>query len=133
MIQLKCMYFTDIYVDTPTLVIGDLKLSLNNFTNDTSYLFTTIDEIVNARKILNCKVLEHVISFFYRISRIFIFCRNINNQAYEIPTVQYGGSSIDINYRIFMGIARPSMALFGHGTQYGIRNCIKIWSDEIII
>ena len=43
------IFYEIFYVDT-SLVIGDLKLSLNNFTNDTSYLFTTIDEIVNAKR-----------------------------------------------------------------------------------
>ena len=107
------IFYEIFYVDT-SLVIGDLKLSLNNFTNDTSYLFTTIDEIVNARKILNYEILEHVISFFYKFPE-FIYLKNNNNEAYEIPTVQYSGSNIEnINYRIFMGIAKSSsMALFG--------------------
>ena len=127
--------FFNIQLFSKILSIGEMALSLNNFTNDDEYILSTIYEIVNLKSVLNYKILSHVVLFFYNYTD-FIDIFDEKMKKYETPIVMYNGYSTDhVNYRLFMGSSRmSSMALFGPYYYYScLNNAIVygVWDNYI--
>ena len=106
--------FFEIGMHEKVIIIGDLKLAVNKFDNNSTYIFGTIHEIINLKMIINYKILDYVINFFYKFPQ-FIYLYNENMEKYDIPTILYLGDNMEtINYRVFMGSSRnSSLAVFG--------------------
>lgn len=106
--------FFEIAIYDKAIILGDLKLTVNNFNNNTEYILGTIHEIVNLKQIINYKILSHVVHFFNKFQQ-FLFLYNDNNEKIDIPTIMYSGDKTqNINYRVFMGSSKnSSLAIFG--------------------
>ena len=106
--------FFEIGIHEKVINIGNLKLAVNMFDNNSTYIFGAIHEIINLKMIINYKILDHVFNFFYKFPQ-FIYLYNENMEKYDVPTILFLGHNMEsINYKIFMGSSRnSSLAVFG--------------------
>ena len=77
------------------------------------YLWTTIDEICNRRKILTFPIHKSVSFLFYKNPKL-IYLKNKNKKCIETPTIAYVGASYELlNYISTLGIKSSAVRTFG--------------------